>query len=55
MAWRERAWKGVRLGGHEAIAACPAGAITAGQFTDKQILAEIEGLLADAKPPPLAV
>ena len=24
-------------------------------FTDKQILAEIEGLLTDAKPPPLAV
>ena len=36
------------------VAACPAGAITAGQFTDKQILAEIEGLLADAKPPPVA-
>ena len=37
------------------VAGCPAGAISAGQFTDKQILAEIEGLLADAKPPPLAV
>jgi len=37
------------------VGACLAGAISAGQFTDKQILAEIEGLLADAKPPPLAV
>jgi heterodisulfide reductase subunit A len=37
------------------VAACPAGAITAGQFTDKQILAEIEGLLADTKPPLVAV
>jgi heterodisulfide reductase subunit A len=37
------------------VAGCPAGAISANQFTDKQILAEIEGLLADAKPPPLAV
>jgi len=53
VAWRERAWKGVRLGGHEAIAACPAGAITAGQFSDKQILAEIEGLLAHAKLSPV--
>jgi heterodisulfide reductase subunit A len=36
-------------------AACPAGAISAGQFTDKQILAEIEGLLANVKPPSVAV
>jgi heterodisulfide reductase subunit A len=33
------------------VAACPAGAITGRHFTDKQILAEIEGLLADARPP----
>jgi len=37
------------------VAACPAGAITVGQFTDKQILAAIEGLLADAKLPLVAV
>jgi len=32
------------------VAACPAGAIIGRHFTDKQILAEIEGLLLDAKP-----
>ena len=32
------------------VAACPAAAITGRHFTDKQIFAEIEGLLADAKP-----
>jgi len=37
------------------VAACPAGAITGRHFTDKQILAEIEGLLADAKPPLVAI
>ncbi|KPK47359.1 MAG: disulfide reductase [Dehalococcoidia bacterium SM23_28_2] len=37
------------------VAACPAGAITGRHFTDKQILAEIEGLLADVKPPLVAV
>ncbi|MDP2948460.1 MAG: CoB--CoM heterodisulfide reductase iron-sulfur subunit A family protein [Chloroflexota bacterium] len=37
------------------IAACPAGAITGRHFTDKQIFAEIEGLLADAKPPLVAI
>jgi heterodisulfide reductase subunit A len=37
------------------VAACPAGAITGRHFTDKQILAEIEGLLADARPPLVAV
>ncbi len=37
------------------IGACPAGAITAGRFGDKQILAKIEGLLKDAKPPLVAV
>jgi len=37
------------------VAACPAGAITGRHFTDKQILAEIEGLLADTKPPLVAV
>jgi heterodisulfide reductase subunit A len=37
------------------VAACPAGAITGRHFTDNQILAEIEGLLADARPPLVAV
>ena len=37
------------------VAACPAGAITGRHFTDTQIFAEIEGLLADAKPPLVAV
>jgi heterodisulfide reductase subunit A len=37
------------------VAACPAGAITGRHFTDKQIFAEIEGLLADVKPPLVAV
>ena len=37
------------------VAACPAGAITARHFTDTQIFAEIEGLLADAKPPLVAI
>jgi heterodisulfide reductase subunit A len=37
------------------VAACPAGAITGRHFTDKQIFAEIEGLLADIKPPLVAV
>jgi heterodisulfide reductase subunit A len=37
------------------VAACPAAAITGRHFTDKQILAEIEGLLADIKPPLVAV
>jgi len=36
------------------VAACPAGAITVGQFTHKQILAEIEGLLVDVRPPLVA-
>ncbi len=36
------------------VAACPAGAITGRHFTDKQIFAEIEGLLADVKPPVVA-
>jgi len=30
------------------VAACPAGAITGSGFTDEQVFAEIEGLLADA-------
>ncbi len=37
------------------VAACPSGAITGRHFTDKQIVAEIEGLLADVKPPLVAV
>ncbi len=37
------------------VAACPAGAITGRHFTDEQIVAEIEGLLADIKPPLVAV
>jgi len=37
------------------VAACPAGAITGRHFTDEQILGEIEGLLADTKPPLVAV
>jgi len=37
------------------VAACPSGAITGRHFTDKQIFAEIEGLLADIKPPLVAV
>ena len=37
------------------VAACPAGAITGRHFTDEQIVAEIEGLLADVKPPLVAV
>ena len=37
------------------VAACPAGAITGRHFTDRQIFAEIEGLLADVKPPLVAV
>ena len=37
------------------VAACPAGAITARHFTDSQIFAEIEGLLADVKPPLVAI
>ena len=31
------------------VSACPAGAITAKHFTDDQIMAELEGLLADAR------
>jgi heterodisulfide reductase subunit A len=31
------------------VAACPAGAITARHFTDEQIMAELEGLLAEIK------
>jgi len=30
------------------VAACPAGAITGSGFTDDQIYAEIDGILADA-------
>jgi heterodisulfide reductase subunit A len=37
------------------VAACPAGAIKGRHFTDKQIFAEVEGLLADVKPPLVAV
>jgi len=37
------------------VAACPSGAITGRHFTDQQIVAEIEGLLADIKPPLVAV
>jgi len=37
------------------VAACPAAAITGRHFTDKQIFAEIEGLLADVKLPLVAV
>jgi len=37
------------------VAACPAAAITGRHFTDRQIFAEIEGLLADVKPPLVAV
>jgi heterodisulfide reductase subunit A len=37
------------------VAACPSAAITGRHFTDKQIFAEIEGLLADIKPPLVAV
>jgi len=37
------------------VAACPSGAITGRHFTDQQIVAEIEGLLADVKPPLVAV
>jgi len=37
------------------VAACPSGAIKGHHFTDKQIFAEIEGLLADVKPPLVAV
>jgi len=33
------------------VAACPAAAIIGRHFTDKQIFAEIEGLLSDVKPP----
>jgi heterodisulfide reductase subunit A len=32
------------------VAACPAQAITGAHFSNEQILAEIEGLLWDAKP-----
>jgi len=37
------------------VAACPSGAIKGRHFTDKQIFAEIEGLLADIKLPLVAV
>jgi heterodisulfide reductase subunit A len=37
------------------VAACPAGAIKGRHFTDKQIFAEVEGLLADVKLPLVAV
>jgi heterodisulfide reductase subunit A len=37
------------------VAACPAGAITGRHFTDEQIIAELEGLLADTKPALAAV
>ena len=37
------------------VAACPAGAITGRHFTDKQVFAEIEGLLAHVKQPLVAV
>ncbi|MGB6895769.1 MAG: CoB--CoM heterodisulfide reductase iron-sulfur subunit A family protein [Dehalococcoidia bacterium] len=37
------------------VAACPAGAITGRHFTDQQIMAEVEALLADAKRPLVAV
>jgi heterodisulfide reductase subunit A len=37
------------------VAACPAGAITGRHFTDEQILAEVDGLLADAKLPVVAI
>ncbi|MGQ9571699.1 MAG: 4Fe-4S binding protein [Dehalococcoidia bacterium] len=37
------------------VAACPSAAITGRHFTDKQIFAEIEGLLADIKLPLVAV
>ena len=37
------------------VVACPAGAITARHFTDGEIFAEIEGLLADVKPPLVAI
>jgi heterodisulfide reductase subunit A len=37
------------------VAACPSAAIKGRHFTDKQIFAEIEGLLADVKPPLVAV
>jgi heterodisulfide reductase subunit A len=37
------------------VAACPSAAIKGRHFTDKQIFAEIEGLLADIKPPLVAV
>jgi heterodisulfide reductase subunit A len=37
------------------VAACPSAAITGRHFTDKQIFAEIDGLLADIKPPLVAV
>jgi len=37
------------------VAACPSGALHQHLFEDEQIFAEIEGLLADAKPPPVAI
>ncbi len=37
------------------VAACPAAAITGRHFTDRQIFAEIEGLLADVKSPLMTV
>jgi len=37
------------------VAGCPAAAITGRHFTDSEIFAEIEGLLADVKPPLVAV
>jgi len=37
------------------VAACPAAAITGRHFTDQQIMAEVEALLADAKRPLVAV
>ncbi|MDP2949867.1 MAG: CoB--CoM heterodisulfide reductase iron-sulfur subunit A family protein [Chloroflexota bacterium] len=37
------------------VAACPAGAIIGRHFTDTQIFAEIEGILADARPPVAAI
>ena len=37
------------------VAGCPAGAVTGRHFTDEQIMAEVEALLADAKMPLIAV
>jgi heterodisulfide reductase subunit A len=37
------------------VASCPSGALHQHLFDDEQIFGEIEGLLADAKPPPVAI